>query len=155
MKMDRGEYNDDLSVDEKMVIAIVRVSESFKKRYTALLENYGLTFPQYTVLRALRSSYQGENTITNIRKIMLVSGANMTGIARRLEKKGFILRKSDPGDERIKLLQITPKALQTLNNLMDDKNKFLGEVLSGLTDEASAEMISNLKQILKRMKTTS
>lgn len=153
--MARGDYVNDLSLDEKMVIAIVRVSESLKKKYTALLGNYGLTFPQYTVLRALRSSYGGENTITNIRKIMLVSGANMTGIARRLEKKGFLLRKADPDDERIKLLQITPKALQTLNNLMDDKNKFLVEVLSDLTDESSAEMISNLKQILKRMKTTS
>jgi hypothetical protein len=29
-------------------------------------------------------------------KIILVSGAKMTGIAKRLEKNGFLLRKRDP-----------------------------------------------------------
>ncbi|MDP2646427.1 MAG: MarR family transcriptional regulator [Desulfobacterales bacterium] len=152
--MARGDYINDLTPDEKMVIAIVRVSESLKKKYTVLLENYGLTFPQYTVLRALKSSFNGENTLTNIRKIMLVSGANMTGIARRLEKKGFILRRPDPHDDRIKLLQITPKALQTLKNVMDDKNKFLVDALSDLTEGSKAEVKSHLRQVMKRLKTS-
>jgi DNA-binding MarR family transcriptional regulator len=33
----------------------------------------------------------------------------MTGIAKRLERDGFLIRKSDPRDERVTILQITAK----------------------------------------------
>lgn len=44
---------------------------------------------------------------------MLVPRANMTGIAKGLERSGFIIRKSDPRDERVTILEITPKADKT------------------------------------------
>ncbi|MBW2031685.1 MAG: MarR family transcriptional regulator [Deltaproteobacteria bacterium] len=148
--MPKEGYVSDLTLDEKVMMGIVRASEQFKKRYSALFRNYGLTFSQYSVLRALSSSKDGENTITNIRKIMLVSGANMTGIAKRLAKKGFIIRKGDPSDERITLLQITPKGLQTLRNVMDEKNEYLTAVLSDLSGDAKQRILSQLKVILKK-----
>jgi len=78
-------YTSDLTVDEKIMMAIVRVSELFTKEASAVFRNYGLTFPQYNVLRVLDASENGQNTMTNISGIMLVSGANMTGIGKRLE----------------------------------------------------------------------
>ena len=75
-------------------------------------------FSQYNVLRVLDASENGENTITNVSRIMLVSGANMTGIAKRLEKNEFIIRKSDPKDERITLLEIKSKGRLSLKNIL-------------------------------------
>ena len=91
--MNKGGYKSDLNIDEKVLMAVVRISEQFKKDSSAILANYGLTFSQYNVLRVLDASENGENTITKVSRIMLVSGANMTGIAKRLEKNEFIMRK--------------------------------------------------------------
>ena len=149
-KMNDGGYKSDLSINERVMIAIVRAAELFRKENDSLFKNYGLTFPQYNVLRVLDASSNGQNTLTSIGRIMLVSGANMTGIAKRLEKKGFLIRKSDPNDERIKLLEITPKGKQTLKNISPVKDENLKSFLVSFSDDEKAHMLAGLKRILKK-----
>ena len=121
-KTDRGGYKSDLNADEKVMVAIVRAAELFKKESGAIFKNYGLTFAQYNVLRILDATPNGKNTITNVSRIMLVTGANMTGVAKRLEKSGFLIRRGDANDERITLLEITPKGRQSLRNICEEKD---------------------------------
>lgn len=54
--------------------------------------------------------------MSHVSHIMLVPGANFTGIAKRLAKDGFIVKKSYFRDERITLLEITPKGKRILKN---------------------------------------
>ena len=89
--MPKSEYKNNMNIDERVMMAIVRVAERFKKESAAIFKNYGLTFPQYNVLRVLQSSKNGQNMVRDINRIMLVSGANMTGITKRMEKTGFII----------------------------------------------------------------
>ncbi|MBU4604631.1 MAG: MarR family transcriptional regulator, partial [Proteobacteria bacterium] len=75
--MSGSKYRSSLSVDEKVLMSMVRVSELFKKTASEIFKNYGLTFTQYNVLRVLNASDDGTNTITKVSKILLVTGANM------------------------------------------------------------------------------
>jgi len=144
-----GGYKNDLSLDEKVMMAIVRLAEFFKKNSANIFKNYGLTFPQYNVLRVLDSSENRQNTISNVGKIMLVSGANMTGIAKRLEKNGFLLRKSDPNDERITLLEITPKGREQLKNISMEKDANIARYLRHFSDEQKKEVLSLLRSVIR------
>jgi len=146
---ERG-YTSDLSVDEKIMMAIVRVSELFTKEASAVFRNYGLTFPQYNVLRVLDASENGQNTMTNISGIMLVSGANMTGIGKRLEKNGFALRKNDANDERLKWLEITPKGRHALINISDERNSLISKYLKEYAEDHKSTFLSTLRGILKK-----
>jgi len=148
--MDKGGYKSDLNIDEKVLMAVVRVSEQFKKDSSAIFVNYGLTFAQYNVLRVLDASENGENTITNVSRIMLVSGANMTGIAKRLEKNEFIIRKSDPKDERITLLEITPKGRLSLKDICEEKDENLSKYMRRFSANEKDQMLTRLKQILRK-----
>ena len=148
--MTKDVYTSDLSLDEKVLLGVVRVSELFKKESSALFQNYGVTFSQYNVIRILGSCEGGKNTITNIRRIMLVSGANMTGLAKRLERNGFLIRKGDPNDERITWLEITPKGRQTLKNISREKDQFVNELLEEYSDELKLEIITRLKKMLDK-----
>ena len=149
-KADRGGYKSDLDADEKVMMAIVRAAELFKKESGAIFKNYGLTFAQYNVLRILDATPNGKNTITNVSRIMLVTGANMTGVAKRLEKSGFLIRRGDANDERITLLEITPKGRQSLKNIREEKDENLRNYLNRLSADEKEEMLSRLKQILRR-----
>jgi DNA-binding MarR family transcriptional regulator len=139
-----------MSIDERVLMAIVRVAERFKKEASAVFKEHGLTFSQYNVLRVLDSSKDGENTVRNVNRIMLVSGANMTGITKRLEKAGFIIRKSDPSDDRVKRLEITAKGKQVLQAISEEKERNIKRFLENYTAEQKAEVLTMLRDILKQ-----
>ena len=145
-------YKSDMSIDERVMMAIVRIAERFKKNSSAVFSKWDLTFPQYNVLRVLDASENGQKTMRNVNRIMLVSSANMTGIAKRLEKKGFIIRKSDPKDDRSKILQITPQGIQVLKDISDDKERSLRRYLMRYSDEQKAALLETLREILKQTK---
>jgi len=143
--------NDDtaaLNLDEKVMIGIVRLAEIFKKKSSSIFKNYGLTFSQYNVLRVLNSSTSGINNVTNVSKIMLVTGANMTGLAKRLERDGFLLRKRDPNDERVTLLEISPKGRRTLKNIEKEKEEHIRTYLADFPAPQKNDLLDIIKHII-------
>lgn len=147
--IDWGDYNykSGLRIDEKVMVALVKASEVYKKDSDVIYKNYGLTFSQYNVLRVLNNSKDGQNSVTVASKIMLVSGPNMTGIAKRLEKNGFILRKHDAADERITLLEITPKGRRILQNIEAAHDKNIRDYLEGFSEEGKKRLLEDLKRV--------
>ena len=144
-----GTYKSDLSTDERVLMAIVRAAEIFRRNHSGIFRNYGLTFPQYNVLRVLEASRNGRNKISDVSRIMLVPGANITGIAKRLEKDGFIIKKSDPRDERVTILEITPKGKRTLKNIEKEKDEWLDLMLKNLSKNQKLDLLDKVKRILK------
>ncbi|MCF8061694.1 MAG: MarR family transcriptional regulator [Deltaproteobacteria bacterium] len=144
-------YESDMSIDEKVLMAVVRVAESFKRDASALFRKHGLTFSQYNVLRVLDASKDGENTMRDASKIMLASGANMSGIAKRLEKGGFIIRKGDPNDDRVKRLKITGKGKQTLDDIAEAKEQRIRTYLNNYSDEKKTVLLDMLREMRKRI----
>jgi DNA-binding MarR family transcriptional regulator len=142
-----GGYKGDLEVDEKVMVALVKASEVFKKDSDAIYKNYGLTFSQYNVLRVLNNSKDGQNSVTKASRIMLVSSPNMTGIAKRLEKNGFIIRKNDSNDERITLLEITPKGKNVLKNIRAAHDETIRNYTKSFSGEGKKNLLEDLKQI--------
>jgi MarR family 2-MHQ and catechol resistance regulon transcriptional repressor len=143
-------YKSDMSIDERVLMAIVRIAEGFKKNTSALLKNWGLTFSQYNVLRILDACENGQNTMRNVNRIMLVSSANLTGIAKRLEKNGFVIRKNDPNDDRIKRLQLTPAGSKVLKAIYEHKEKNLKRYLMKYSNEEKFAMLETLRDISKQ-----
>ena len=144
-------YKSDMSIDEKVLMAVVRVAESFKRDASALFREHGLTFSQYNVLRVLDASLDGENTMRDTSKIMLASGANMSGIAKRLEKGGFIIRKGDPNDDRLKRLKITEKGKQTLDDISEAKEQRIRTYLEDYGDKEKSALLDMLREMRKRI----
>jgi MarR family 2-MHQ and catechol resistance regulon transcriptional repressor len=148
--MSISRYRSSLSVDEKVLMSMVRVSELFKKTASEIFKNYGLTFTQYNVLRVLNASEDGTNTITKVSKILLVTGANMTGVAKRMERDGFLLRKRYSQDERVTLLEITPKGRKALENIQPEKEKHIDNFVGELSGEEKTHVLALLKGIYSK-----
>ncbi|MFH0999001.1 MAG: MarR family transcriptional regulator [Pseudomonadota bacterium] len=141
-------YKNDMSIDERVMMAIVRLAERFKKESSLYLKSYDITFPQYNVLRVLDASKNGLNTMKNVNRIMLISSANMTGITQRLEKIGYINRKNAPEDDRLKYLEITPKGRLVLKNISDRKEEVVKKYLQKYSDDKKSEVLALLREIL-------
>jgi DNA-binding MarR family transcriptional regulator len=147
--MTQRTYKSDLSTDEKVLMAIVRAAEFFKRSHSSVFKNFGLSFPQYNVLRVLEASKNGQNKISDVSRIMLVQGANITGIAKRLAKDGFIVKKSDPRDDRVTILEITPKGKKALQKIARQKDHRLKLMLENLSTKQKLDLLGKVKRILK------
>jgi DNA-binding MarR family transcriptional regulator len=141
-------YRNDLTLDEKVLMAIVRAAENFKRTHSAVFKPFGLSFPQYNILRVLESSHLGQNKISTVGKIMLVPNANMTGLAKRMEQKGFITRQPDPDDERVTLLKITEKGRRTLRQIKKEKNAAISAILQDFDRSNKTELLEKIKKII-------
>jgi len=142
-------YKSDLSTDEKVLMAIIRAAEHFKRVHSSVFRNFGLSFPQYNVLRVLDASKNGQSKISDVSRIMLVPDANITGIAKRLERDAFIIKKSDPEDDRVTILEMTPKGKRTLKNIEKEKDQWLELMLLNLSQKEKFELLDKVKIILK------
>jgi len=142
-------YRSDLSPEEKVLMGVIRAAESFKRVFSSIFKKYNLSFPQYNILRVLDASANGQSRITEVSRIMLVPGANMTGLAKRLEKGGFILRKSDARDERATLLEITVKGKKTLKKIEMEHDRRLESMLDGFSAEEKKALVDQAKRLIK------
>ena len=150
--MEIPNYRSDLSIDEKPLIAIVRAAEGFKRAASAIFRNYDLSFPQYNILRVLKATKNGQSRITEVSRIMLVPGANMTSTAKRLEKNGYILRKSDKNDERVTLLEITPKGKKTLDAIEKEQDLLLKNILQDFSKREKEDLLAKVKKLIKNIR---
>ena len=148
--MAQSTYKSNLSADEKALMGVVRAAEIFKRAHSGVFRDYGLSFPQYNVLRVLEASKKGHNKISDVSRIMLVPGANMTGIAARLEKSSFIRRKCDRSDERVTILEITPKAKRALKQIESEKDERLESQLKGFSKAEKLQLLGMVKRLIKR-----
>jgi DNA-binding MarR family transcriptional regulator len=146
--MERTAYRSDQNLDENIMMAVVRAAETFKRIVSVIFRKYDLSFPQYNILRVLDASKSGQSRITDVSRIMLVPGANMTGLAKRLEKNGFIARKSDPSDERVTILEIMPKGKKVLANIEKERNDYLHAMLKGFLEQEKHEILEKVKRLI-------
>jgi MarR family 2-MHQ and catechol resistance regulon transcriptional repressor len=150
--MPKDKTDSSLILDEKVMILIVMASEMFKKRSSAVFKQYGLTFSHYNLLKYLVGREDGRDTAGNVSKRMLVTGANVTGLAKRMEKAGLIERKNDAKDERLTMLQITPQALKCLDAIRKIQEQHVAEYLQTYSQERKEEVLSVLKHIVQKGK---
>jgi MarR family 2-MHQ and catechol resistance regulon transcriptional repressor len=73
----------------------------------------------------------------------------MTGIAKRLEKNGFIMRKSDPSDERVTILEITTKGKATLSKIEKERDDNVHAMLMGFSEQEKRELLDRVKRLIK------
>ncbi|MEU3251661.1 MarR family transcriptional regulator [Streptomyces sp. NPDC006997] len=72
--------------------------------------------------------------------------SNVTGIVDRLESRGLVERRPDPGDRRVKLAAATPEGRRVAGELRESLD-FAREPLAALTDEQRLA----LRDLLQRM----
>jgi DNA-binding MarR family transcriptional regulator len=142
-------YRSDLSTDERVLMATVRAAEFFKRVHSSVFKKYGLSFSKYNLLRALDASRHGRSRISDVSRAMLVPNANITGVAKRLAQDAFIVKKSDPADDRVTILEITQKGKEALKTIEKDKDRSTNEMLKGLSEEEKSELLKKVNIILR------
>jgi len=136
-----------LTIIERLIF---RIGWLEQRRFSRDLDGFGLTVPQFAVLRAIRLRDRWP-TMTALADETLLRSATMTGIVDRLAKMGLVQRHRDPDDRRRILVELT----QTGRNLVDrvrlGRIARLRETLSHLSPEDAQELLRLLGLYLEAL----
>ncbi|MBV8466700.1 MAG: MarR family transcriptional regulator [Burkholderiales bacterium] len=94
------------SVDSFLCFALYSTSLSMTQRYKPLLQEIGVTYPQYLVLLVLWNQ-QGLG-IKEIAARLHQDPGSITPLVKRLESLGYVARNRDAKDERNLIVTLTP-----------------------------------------------
>ncbi len=136
----KSEYN-------KLVVNILYTQSWLIEKQTSIFKPFGLTSPQYNVLRILRGQKGKPATINLIIDRMLDRMSNASRIVDRLERKELVTRKQCPQDRRAVDVFISEKGLQLLAKI-DEKIDDWENNLSVISEEEA----KNLNKLLDKLR---
>jgi len=124
---------------EQLCYSIHSASLAIKRLYKPLLDEMGITYPQYLVLNVLWE--QGELMISQIAETLALEISTLTPLLKRLEKEGFVCRKRSLQDERKILITLTEKGellektSLCLSETLMCRSRLEGEALQRLNEQ--------------------
>jgi MarR family transcriptional regulator, organic hydroperoxide resistance regulator len=100
-------------LDAQLCYSIYSAGIAIQRVYKPLLDELGLTYPQYLVLNVLWRDDQ--QTVGAIADALALESSTLTPMLKRLESAGLVLRTRNPQNERQVILALTPdgRALQS------------------------------------------
>ena len=102
-----------LPLDDQLCYAIYSTGLAIQRVYKPLLDELGLTYPQYLVMAVLWE--KDDVTVGAIGERLFLESSTLTPLLKRMEKLGLVTRSRDPKDERQVRVGLTPagRALRT------------------------------------------
>ena len=78
--------------------AVYSTNLAFGKAYKPMLEELGLTYPQYIAIVALWE--EDDQTVSGLGEKLFLESNTLTPMLKKLEAMGYLERRRDPEDER-------------------------------------------------------
>lgn len=127
-------------LDEFLCFSVYAAGLAFNRVYKPLLDRYGITYPQYLVLVALRG--RDGQTVGELGGKLYLESNTLTPLVKRLEAAGLVSRTRDKQDERIVRVglteagtKLTEEALGCIPGEILEATGMGTEELSALNDE--------------------
>ncbi|MEU9174856.1 MarR family transcriptional regulator [Streptomyces sp. NPDC048420] len=97
-----------LLLDDQLCFALYAAQRAVTAAYRPLLDELGLTYPQYLVLLVLWE--RGETTVKELASALRLDYGTVSPLLKRLESAGLVRRERAAADERSVLVACTGRA---------------------------------------------
>ena len=111
------------------------------------IEDTGLCASDFGVLETLL--HKGPLPVNVLGRKLLLTTGSITTAVDRLARRGLVQRKDDPGDRRVRLVELTPKGRQLIGPAFARHEDDLEKVVSVLTHEERATLVELLRKLGK------
>ena len=138
------------SAQEKAIVNIIFTANAIEDAFKNVLKVYGISLPQYNVLRILKGRKDGHATCGDLKDVMLDKNPDITRLCDKLVEKKLILRNNNKTNRRQILLKISEKGIKALDeinpifNLVNINLKMLDDnellILSDVLDKVRASL---------------
>src|SRR2546430_11098171 len=95
-----------VGLDQLVCFALYAASRTVIQAYRPLLDEVGLTYPQYLALLVLWR--RGPQPVKGLGRALHLDSGTLSPLLKRLEAAGLVRRERQPADERSVLITLTP-----------------------------------------------
>jgi MarR family transcriptional regulator, transcriptional regulator for hemolysin len=117
----------------------------FRRRFDQKARHLGLTRAQWQVLARL-ARHEGINQV-GLADLLDLEPITLCRQIDRMEERGWVTRRPDPGDRRARLLFMTEKARPVIAQMRALAEEVCAEALAGLPLEVRAQLIAALEHV--------
>ncbi len=142
----------DLPEQQKMLISIGYSSDMIKKHFEVILDKYGLTPPQYNLLRILQGRHPEPCKVRELKNMIIDRQSDVSRMIERLRLGGFIERKEKKEDRRAVDIVITEKGFMILNRIIEHEEKNMFGPFYHLTENEAKQLNVLLQKMLGGLK---
>ncbi len=135
-------------LDELLCFDLYAASRAVTAFYRPLLDELGLTYPQYLVLVALPA--EGAVPVKQIGHDLELDHGTLTPLLRRMEQAGLLTRRRSTVDERQVEVALTPDG-RRLRLRFDDVQCRVGEAV-GLDDQEFRALQASLVRLTRAVR---
>ena len=96
-----------LPLNDQLCFSLYSASMAINRAYKPMLDDLGITYPQYLVLHALWEV--DRRTVGGIADRLALASSTVTPLVKRLEAAGLVARARNPRDERQVQVSLTEK----------------------------------------------
>ena len=130
----------------KLWIRLLGLTRATERQLREFLRvEHDTTLPRFDVMAALWRKRDGL-TMSELSRMLLVSGGNTTVVVNGLEKEGLVKRTTSTKDSRIVYVALTEKGLADFEDMAAGHEAELDRLLGAFDEEA----ITSIVEILKR-----
>jgi DNA-binding MarR family transcriptional regulator len=115
------------------------------------LRQYGLTPPQYAVLRSIGTSENGVLTMSEIGKQMVVTYANVTTVVDNLEKLDYVRRMRDSIDRRCVKVKLTGAGSHLFQKIRIAHVRQIEKLMKALNEQELENLVSYTEKLRKNV----
>lgn len=98
----------------------------------------GLSMPQFSILMQLH--HKGACGMSEVSERFEITPAAASQLVDKLVQSGFVVREEDPNDRRARLLNLTDKGRQLIQQGTEERYRWVDELAKKLTPEEKAKI---------------
>jgi DNA-binding MarR family transcriptional regulator len=114
-----------LELDRQLCFALYTASRAVVRTYAPLLDEAGLTYPQYVTLLALWEDPERPRSVGELGERLHLDSGTLTPLLKRLASMGYVTRARDADDERRVLVTLTADGVALRDRLAEVPQSFL------------------------------
>ncbi|OZU89180.1 MarR family transcriptional regulator [Virgibacillus indicus] len=129
----------------KLFVVLSKAYKAVVEQVEKDIQSRGLNTTDFAVLELL--FHNGQQPLKKIGEKILLASGSVTYVIKKLEKKGYLVRRNSPDDRRVTYAIITEQGRALLNNIFPGHWDQIKEIMSGLDEEEKKTSIELLKKL--------
>ncbi|TFF03958.1 MarR family transcriptional regulator [Pseudomonas sp. BCA14] len=142
-----------LALDNQLCFKLYAASRAVTRAYKPMLEQLGLTYPQYVVMLVLwewHDAAPAQPTVKALGERLMLDSGTLTPLLKRLEQLALVRRQRSAKDEREVHLRLSEAGVQLRDQTQSLKTRLLCD--SGIDLNQADALRDGLDQLLAQLK---
>ena len=139
-----------LKLENQLCFAIYACSREITRLYRPILEQLGLTYPQFLVLTVLWEHKR--LTVKEISELLYLDSGTLTPMLKRMEAMELVIRERAKDDERKVFIKLTDKGKKLREAAIELPEKCIPHF--GLNKKEYLDLLANINNMIENLQKT-